>query len=40
VHVICAAADRAEVERRLGELPGLQFTIGNGVGVGGRLVGN
>jgi diphosphomevalonate decarboxylase len=40
VHVICAAVDRAEVERRLQELPGVQFTIGNGVGVGGRLISN
>lgn len=37
VHVICQAADRAEVERRLGELPGVQFTIGNGAGQGARL---
>src|SRR4029078_10313903 len=28
VHVICAASDRAEVERRLGELPGGLFAIG------------
>jgi diphosphomevalonate decarboxylase len=39
VHVICAAADRAVVERRLQEVPGVQFTIGNGVGSGGRLIG-
>jgi diphosphomevalonate decarboxylase len=37
VHVICAAADRAEVERRLAALPGVQFTIGNGAGDGARL---
>jgi diphosphomevalonate decarboxylase len=37
VHVICAAPDRAEVERRLAALPGVQFVIGNGVGVGARL---
>ncbi|MFL5806687.1 MAG: diphosphomevalonate decarboxylase [Roseiflexaceae bacterium] len=40
VHVICAASDRAEVERRLRELPEVLFAIGNGVGSGGRLVGN
>jgi diphosphomevalonate decarboxylase len=40
VHVICAAPDRAEVERRLGALPGVQFTIGNGVGGGARVVEN
>jgi diphosphomevalonate decarboxylase len=38
VHVICAASDRAELERRLVELPGVQFVIGNGVGVGARVV--
>jgi diphosphomevalonate decarboxylase len=38
VHVICPAADRAELERRLAELPGVQFVIGNGVGVGARIV--
>lgn len=38
VHVICAEADRAEVERRLGELPLVQFTIANGVGRGARVV--
>jgi diphosphomevalonate decarboxylase len=38
VHVICAAADRVEVERRLRELPGVLFTIGNGVGDGARLI--
>jgi diphosphomevalonate decarboxylase len=34
VHVICAATDRAEVARRLDELPSVQFTIGNDVGKG------
>jgi diphosphomevalonate decarboxylase len=38
VHVICAAADRAEIERRLRELPGVLFTIGNGVGAGARVI--
>jgi diphosphomevalonate decarboxylase len=38
VHVICAAADRIEVERRLRELPGVLFTIGNGVGAGARII--
>ncbi|MBC8160519.1 MAG: diphosphomevalonate decarboxylase, partial [Roseiflexaceae bacterium] len=38
VHVICAEADRAEVARRLGELPLVQFTIANRVGAGARLV--
>lgn len=38
VHVICADTDRAEVERRLGELSLVQFTITNGVGPGARLV--
>jgi len=37
VHVICAAPDRAEVARRLAELPGVQFTIGNLVGPGARV---
>jgi diphosphomevalonate decarboxylase len=37
VHVICAADDRAEVERRLQELPGVLFTIGNFVGSGARI---
>lgn len=37
VHVICAAADRAEVERRLQALPLVQFTIANGPGQGTRL---
>lgn len=39
VHVICAEQDRSEVERRLRELPGVQFTIANGAGAGARLVG-
>jgi diphosphomevalonate decarboxylase len=38
VHVICAAEDRAGVERRLAGLPSVQFTIGNGVGPGARIV--
>jgi diphosphomevalonate decarboxylase len=38
VHVICDAADRAEIERRLRELPGVLFTIGNGVGIGARVI--
>jgi diphosphomevalonate decarboxylase len=38
VHVICAAADRAAVEQRLRELPGVQFTIANGVGAGARII--
>jgi diphosphomevalonate decarboxylase len=38
VHVICAAADRAEVARRLAALPGVLFTIGNRVGAGARVV--
>ena len=38
VHVMCAAADRAEVERRLLALPLVQFTIANGAGAGARLV--
>lgn len=38
VHVICAAADRPEVERRLQALPGVRFTIGNGVGGGARVL--
>ena len=37
VHAICAAADRAEVARRLEALPGVQFTIVNGAGPGARL---
>lgn len=40
VHVICAAADRPEVERRLAALPAVLFTIGNGAGAGARLVGD
>ena len=38
VHVICAAADCAEVDRRLAALSGVQFTIRNGVGPGARVV--
>ena len=38
VHVICAAPDRAEVTQRLEALPGVLFTIGNGVGAGARVV--
>ena len=38
VHVICAAADRAEVARRLAGLPGVLFTIENGAGAGARVV--
>lgn len=34
VHVICATQDRPELERRLAALPGVRFTIGNGVGIG------
>jgi len=37
VHVICAAPDRAELERRLAALPGVQFVLGNGVGMGARV---
>jgi len=37
VHVICAASDRAELERRLAALPGVQFVLGNGVGMGARV---
>jgi diphosphomevalonate decarboxylase len=39
VHVICAADDRAEVARRLGELPGVRFTIVNRGGPGARVTG-
>ncbi|MFN8500916.1 diphosphomevalonate decarboxylase [Kouleothrix sp.] len=39
VHVICADGDRDEVARRLGALPGVQFTIANGAGAGARVVG-
>jgi diphosphomevalonate decarboxylase len=38
VHVICAAADRAEIERRLQEVPGVLFTLGNGAGTGARVI--
>jgi diphosphomevalonate decarboxylase len=38
VHVICAQADAAEIERRLQALPDVQFTIANGPGVGVRII--
>lgn len=38
VHVICAAPDRSEIERRLQALPGVLFTIANGVGAGARVL--
>lgn len=38
VHVICAAADRAEVADRLAALPAVRFTITNRPGPGARLV--
>ncbi len=38
VHVICAAADRGEVARRLGELPEVQWTIVNGPARGAYLL--
>ncbi len=38
VHVICAAADRPEVQQRLEGLPEVQFTIANGPAPGARLV--
>jgi diphosphomevalonate decarboxylase len=38
VHVICAAEDCAQVARRLEALPGVQFTIENGVGSGARVL--
>lgn len=38
VHVICAADDRTVIEQRLRALPGVQFTIANGVGTGARLM--
>lgn len=37
VHVICAAADRDAVERRLRELPEVQWTITNGPGRGAYI---
>ena len=37
VHAICAAPDRAEVERRLRALPEVQWTIANGPARGARL---
>src|SRR5215210_2001432 len=38
VHVICDASDRAEIEQRLTALPGVQFVLANGVGMGARVV--
>jgi diphosphomevalonate decarboxylase len=38
VHVICSAADRAEVARRLGALPSVRFTIVNCAGPGARVI--
>jgi diphosphomevalonate decarboxylase len=38
VHVICAAPNRAELERRLAALPGVQFVLGNAAGMGARVV--
>jgi diphosphomevalonate decarboxylase len=38
VHIICAAPDRAEVERRVQALSAVQFTLANGPGAGARLV--
>lgn len=38
VHVICHARDRDQVQRRLQELPGVLFTITNGVGQGARVI--
>lgn len=38
VHVICASADREAVAQRLQQVPGVQFTIENGVGPGARLL--
>lgn len=38
VHVICAEADAAEIDRRLQALPEVQFTIRNGPGAGARVV--
>jgi diphosphomevalonate decarboxylase len=38
VHVICSAPDRAELERRLAALPGVEFVLGNGVGAGARII--
>ena len=39
VHVVCAVRDMAEVTRRLGELPLVQFTIANTVGASARIIG-
>ncbi len=38
VHVICAAADRMEVDRRLQSLPEVQWTIANGPARGAHLI--
>lgn len=38
VHVICAGPDRATVQARLTDLPGVQLTLANGPGAGARLV--
>lgn len=38
VHVICSALDAPDVERRLRELPEVQWTIANGPAPGARLV--
>ena len=38
VHVICAAADREEVDRRLREIPEVQWTIANVPAPGARLL--
>jgi diphosphomevalonate decarboxylase len=38
VHVICAGADRDELEHRLQQLAEVQFTLTNGPGVGAHLV--
>jgi diphosphomevalonate decarboxylase len=40
VHVICNAADHAEVAWRLGTLPDVQFTIVNRAGPGARVTAN
>ena len=38
VHVICAAGDAEQVDRRLQSLPEVQWTIANGPARGARLV--
>ena len=40
VHVICAAADAVEIERRLNQLPEVKFTIANRPGQGAMVVMN